>query len=83
MRYELADVVRYAAIRTSRRTAMITFIHEGQELHKSNVAASLAPAVGDLVKFKGEEQRYKVNEVVFIFNGGVDAEVRVDLPNVV
>lgn len=61
---------------------MITFLKDGKKIHETHVVSSLAPAVGALVKIQGESEPYfKVEKVVFIFNGGVDADVYVTLPN--
>jgi hypothetical protein len=67
---------------------MIAFYYEEKKIHETNVVASLAPAVGTLVKIKEVDipydfKHFKVAKVVYIFNGGVDAEVYLDLPNVV
>jgi hypothetical protein len=67
---------------------MITFYFEDKKVHESNVTASLAPEVGTFVKFHDVSiphgfDSFKVRKVVYVYNGGVDAEVFVDLPNVV
>lgn len=66
---------------------MITFFYEGKKVHETHVVSSLAPEVGALVKVQGVEVPYefssfKVRRVIFVFNGGVDAEVDLVLPNV-
>jgi hypothetical protein len=67
---------------------MITFFYEDKKVHETRAVSSLAPKVGELVKVQGVDvphdfKEFKVRKVVFVYNGGVDVEVHLDLPNVV
>jgi hypothetical protein len=67
---------------------MISFYYEDKKIHETHVVASMAPEVGTNVRIQDVDiphdfKYFKVRQVVYVYNGGVDAEVHLDLPNVV